>query len=181
MGRKSQILLALLALLGAFVVGGCGEQTPPSEVEEGEPIEVGELEYNVILTRFLNPDDEEDSAYLAGQPELEPGELWLGVFVQIENLSDEETQASYPASQFRVTDTEGAEYEPLESRSEFALQFGQQVPPEGELPLPDTPADTGPIQGAMMLFRVDDSVTENRPLDLDIDSFETEVAVVLDI
>lgn len=175
------LLAALVVLLGASGAAGCGEETPPTEVEEGEPIPIGELEYNVVLTRFLNPEDREDSAYLAGQPDLNPGELWLGVFVQIENLSDEESFPSFPAGQIHVSDTEGAEYEPVESESEFALEFGRNVPPGDELPLENTPAAFGPIQGSMMLFRVDESVTENRPLELVIDSFAGEGAVILDI
>ncbi len=48
-------------------LSACGEEEE-SEVVEGEPIEVAGLEYNVQITRFLNPDDTEDAEYLVGQP-----------------------------------------------------------------------------------------------------------------
>ena len=58
-------MLAGLALSSA--VAGCGEEEL-TEVVEGEPIELAGLDYNVQITRFLNPDDAEDAQYLVGQP-----------------------------------------------------------------------------------------------------------------
>ena len=175
------VLLCLLAsLLAATALAACGEEENPTEVEEGEPIDIGPLSYNVLFTRFLNKNDVEDVDYLTGQPPLEPGKLYLGVFVEIENEGEDDFP-SYPAGQFRVTDTEGAEYEPIESESDFALDFGAEVPAEGQLPLSDSTADSGPIEGALMLFEVDDNVTENRPLKLDIASVSDEGEVILDI
>ena len=61
-------LLAALALglLGLGVVA-CGYSSDSKDVVEGEPVELGELKFNVTFSRFLNPADNEDSAYLVGQ------------------------------------------------------------------------------------------------------------------
>ena len=158
-------LLAVLALAGA--VGGCGEEEPETEVVEGEPIEIGDLEYNVQLTRFLNPDDNEDAEYLVGQPPAEPGTEYLGVFLVVENETEEERPS---ADGYVIRDTLETEYEPLETESPYALEIGAEVPAEGELPLPNTTPATGPTQGSLLIFQVDAGVGENRPLKLEIDS-----------
>jgi hypothetical protein len=173
---------ALLCLLAATVaplaLGACGEEEPETEVVEGEPLELGDLSYNIQLTRFLNPDDNEDAEYLVGQSPPEPGTEYLGVFMVIENESDE-LQAS--ASEFLVHDTLENQYEPLESESPYALDIGADVPGDGALPLPDTTAESGPNQGSLVIFAVDDSVSENRPLKLEVGSVEGVGEVILDI
>lgn len=178
--RFPLLALLLTALLTASVLVACGEEEQPTEVEEGEPIELGELSYNVLFTRFLNPEQTEDSAYLQGQPQLEPGELYLGVFIRIEN-DTEETLLAPEAESFTVVDSEDNEFEPLESESDFALDYGAEIAAEDQLPLPDSTAESGVIEGALILYRVDDEVTENRPLELDIETEDGSGAVILDI
>jgi hypothetical protein len=104
--RKAALAAALtLALVG---VAGCGGEEPTHEAEEGVPIELGDLEFNVQFTRFLNPTDPEDSEYLAGQEVPPPaGETYLAVFMTIENTSDEDVRLPGPA-QVSVVDTTGA-------------------------------------------------------------------------
>jgi len=173
------ILLCLLAAAAfASALGACGEEEPETEVVEGEPIEIGDLSYNVQLTRFLNPDDNEDAEYLVGQPAAEPGTEYLGVFLVIENETDEERPS---ASAYVVKDTLDTEYEPLESESPYALEIGADVPAEGQLPLPNTTPATGPNQGSLLTFQVDAEVGENRPLKLEIDSSGGLGEVILDI
>jgi hypothetical protein len=170
---------ALCLLLAVPILGaaGCGEEEE-LEVVEGEPVELGELAYNVQLTRFLNPDDNEDAEYLVGQAPSEPGHGYLGVFMVIDNES-EEVQSS--ASGYTIVDTTEEEFTPLRSESPYALTEGEQVPADGQLPLPDTTAATGPVQGALLIFRVPDSVAENRPLELEIAGDGETGKVELDI
>jgi hypothetical protein len=168
-------LLAALALAGA--VGACGEEEE-TEVVEGEPLEIADLSYNVGLTRFLNPDDNEDAEYLVGLPEAEPGTSYLGVFLTVEN----ETEDPLPsATGYTVHDTLDNEYETVESESPYALDIAAEVPGESELPLPDTTAATGPNHGALLIFLVADEVSENRPLMLDVEASDGSGEVVLDI
>ncbi|HYP55563.1 MAG TPA: hypothetical protein VEQ41_04585, partial [Solirubrobacterales bacterium] len=69
---------AFLLVLSLAAVG-CGYESESKHVEEGEPVTLGELKYNVIFSRFLNPDDNEDSAYLEGLPKPPPGSAYFGV------------------------------------------------------------------------------------------------------
>jgi hypothetical protein len=159
-------IAATLLIAAALAVAGCGEEEE-LDVIEGEPVELGELLYNVQITRFLNPNDPEDVAYLDGQPAASPDEEYLAVFMTIHNEGDE--SAELP-DEMTIRDTRDNTYEPLESESAYALEFGVAVPGGGEVPVPDTPAASGPISGSMILFRVSRSVTENRPIELEIPS-----------
>lgn len=168
-------LLLVLALTGALA--GCGSEEE-TEVVEGEPLELGDLSYNVGLTRFLNPDDNEDAEYLVGLPPAESGTYYLGVFMTIANETD---QALSSAEGYVVRDTLENEYLPVESESPYALEIGAEVPAEDVLPLPDTTAATGPNHGALLIFLVEDAVSENRALLLEIVSAEGSGDVILDI
>ena len=97
----------------------------------------------------------------------------------IENEGDSSEQLP---DEMTVVDTRDNTYEPLESESVYALDLGATLEGGDELPAPDTPAATGPINGAMVLFLVNRSVTENRPIELEIPSSTGEEArVELDI
>ena len=70
---------------------------------------------------------------------------------------------------------------PSRSDSPYALEPGTELGPGDELPEPGTAAASGPIQGAMVLFLIDESATENRPLELKIPSPSGDGRVELDI
>jgi hypothetical protein len=178
--RLTAVLACALAAAAAPVaLGGCGnEDEPETEVVEGEPLELGELSYNIQITRFLNPADNEDTEYLDGQPDPPPGAGYLGVFLVVENESEEPHES---ADSYVVRDTQHEEFEALESESPYALEVGTEVPAEGQLPLEDTTAQTGPNQGALLIFQVTDEASENRPLKLEIESEEGSGEVILDL
>lgn len=175
-----RVITGITTLLAAgALVAGCGDGEVATEVVEGEPLELGELSYNVAITRFLNPDDAEDSEYLAGQPPEPAGKSYLGVFLAIRNHSEDEAYPS--ADSYTVIDTTGAEFEPVESDNPYALQPDATVPADGQLPSPDSSAFYGPTQGSLLLFLVDEEVSENRPLKLEIGSSLGDGEVRLDI
>lgn len=167
------VLLAVAVLLGA----GCGAGNDLNVIE-GEPVDLGDLNYNVQLTRFLNPNDVEDAAYLVGQPKLPPGKKYLGVFVRIKNNGG--ADATIPTD-FKIEDTEHNGYKPVASKSPFALDLGGKIAPGETVPANDTTAANGPIQGAMIPFVLRDASTENRPLELTIPSNGESGQVKLDI
>jgi hypothetical protein len=179
---RLRAVTAALCVLTAIVLAGalsaCGADEAEGEVAEGEPIELENLNYNVQITRFLNPHDTEDAEYLVGQPDPPPGKEYLGVFMVISNETDEPRPS---ASNYVVKDTIDNEYEHLESESPYALQVGAEVPLRGQLPLLDSTAGTGPNQGSLLIFEVDDSVSDNRPLELEITTFGDSGMVTLDI
>jgi hypothetical protein len=164
-GKRATAILAAAALASGVAAVGCGGDDESLEVEEGEPVELGDVSYNVSITRFLNPADSEDGAYLEGLPEPPHGELYLAVFMQIENDGDD--PQAIPED-FTILDTQKIEYPAVETDSLYALELGSDIPPGGELPEADTTASNGPIEGAMVLFQVNELVTENRPLFLEI-------------
>ena len=180
MRSLSKLGLVALLLVAAALAVACGEDEEDLDVEEGEPVELGELRYNVQITRFLNPRDREDVAYLQGQPAAPPAQVYLAVFMVIENEGD--SAATLP-DEMTVRDTRDNTFEPARSESPFALTLGETVSAGEELPPPDSAAASGPIQGGMVLFLVDRTVTENRPIELEIpsDSGGDEARVELDI
>ncbi|HEX3041837.1 MAG TPA: hypothetical protein VHP56_07085 [Solirubrobacterales bacterium] len=165
-------LLALLAL-GLLVVGvsACGYESDSKSVSEGESVELGELKYIATFSRYLNPADTEDEAYLVGQEDPPKGESYFGVFFEVQNESDE--PQTLPSS-LTITDVDDNEYEALESESIFALDFGGEVEAEEQIPRLDTPAQQGTIQGALTLFLLPEEASENRPLTLHIPGVEGE-------
>lgn len=180
MNRKvTQLMLIALALLALGAVAGCGNEEEELNTEEGAPLELGELRYNVQITRFLNPDSVEDRAYLKGQPVPPRGEDYLAVFIRIENEGEEAAQIP---SQFPIQDNRGQEFEALDIENPFALELGAEIPAGGQLPTIDSPAASGNIKGSMLLYLVEEAATENRPLELEIDGPDGETGTIaLDI
>jgi len=183
-GRPTPRLGAALVLAAALVLGvllsGCNS-SPESDlsVDEGQPMKLDELLYNVEISRFLNPRDPEDRAYLAGEPPPPNNKLYLGVFMLIQNQADTAQQVP---SDFKVVDTQGMEFKPIPSQSLFALKLGGRVGGKDQLPAPESTAANGPIQGSMVLFLIDQAATEDRPLTLHIPSTTGSVGEVeLDI
>lgn len=178
--RFGAVIAAVLAIAAGTVLAGC--ETDPenaTEVEEGMPIKVDDLLYNVQITRILNPKDPEDKAYLVGQEPPASGQYYLGVFMAVENEGSEPAEVP---TDFTVEDTVGTTYEPIPSDSLFALKTGANLQPEDQLPEPESTAANGPIQGAVVLFRITDAAIEDRPLTLHIPSSDGEVREVeLDI
>lgn len=181
--RRKLSIFAVLALgllaAGAFTACGSEEETKagePQEAEEGEPIEVGELRYNVQITRFLNPDSTEDRAYLRGLPDPPQGEDYLAVFIRIENEGEESERIP---SDFPIENNRGDTFTAIETDNPFALELGEEIPPGGQLPAIDTAAASGPIKGSMILYLIDEEATENRPLEMEITSSAGDRANVL--
>lgn len=174
-------LLALVALLLLAVgVSACGYESHSKEVEEGAPVELGELKYNVTFSRYLNPNDNEDEAFLVGQPEAPKGESYFGVFFEVQNESDE---PQVLPSTLTITDIDDNEWEALPSESIYALEFDGEVESEEQIPKLDTTAQLGAIEGSLALFLLPESASENRPLTLHIPGSEGEegAEVTLDL
>jgi hypothetical protein len=180
MTRPSRILPALLAAL-ALVAGAsaCGYTNESKDVKEGEPVKLGDVQYNVVFSRFLNPHDSEDSAYLVGQPEAPPGSAYFGVFFEVQNESDE--AQSLPDG-FTIEDSdEGGPYEALPTESLYAFPLGGEVEAEEQIPVLDSTPQQGPLEGSLAIFLLPDAASENRPLTLEIEGPEGPAQVALDL
>jgi hypothetical protein len=182
MARHRRTTLSLLATLllvaTAFALSACGYSSDSKDVVEGEPVQLGELQYNVVFSRFLNPKDNEDSAYLVGQPRVPPGSAYFGVFLEVQNESEE---AQTLASSFTITDAGHETYEAIPSKSLYALPFGGEVESQEQIPILDSTPQQGPIEGSLVLFELPASASENRPLTLSIPGPEGPAAVTLDL
>lgn len=168
----------LAALAAAFALAACGSEDHSKEVVEGQPVELGELKYNVIFSRYLNKNDPEDGAYLVDKPEAPPGFGYFGVFFIVQNDSSE----PHPLPRtLTIHDADHTEFEVLPSKSLFALPLGGEVEAEEQVPILDTPPDFGPIEGSLATFLLPDFASENRPLVLEIPGPEGPAEVTLDL
>ena len=161
-------LLAMLVLAAVVLsVSACGYESTETDVVEGEPVELGDIHYNVIFSRYLNPNDSEDSAYLVGQAPPEPETTYFGVFFEVQNEGDE---AKPLPDKFTIEDSDHEVFESLASESLYAFPLGGEVESEEQIPVDDSTPAQGPIEGSIVLFLLPDDASQNRPLTLEIDS-----------
>jgi hypothetical protein len=183
MPSNRRILLPLLAAaflaLLALGVSACGYSSNSKNVSEGEPVELSGLEFNVVFSRYLNPNDTEDSAYLAGQPPAPAGSAYFGIFFQVHNETNE---AKRLPSTLEITDAQEQSYELIPSESLYAFPFGGEVESQEQIPVLDSTAQQGPIEGSLALFLLPAAASDNRPLTLHIPGADGEEAeVTLDL
>ncbi|HKZ14668.1 MAG TPA: hypothetical protein VJL81_12575 [Solirubrobacterales bacterium] len=158
------LLAALMLVVLGLGVAACGGGEP-REVEEGEVVRIGGLKYTVVFSRYLNPNDNEDAAYLKGLEPAQNEKNYFGVFLQVKNPTHETLGV---ANELTITDSEGQKFEAIENESEFAFPFGAQVTENEWIPELDTTAHSGPIEGSVVIFELPEEVSANRPLLLHI-------------
>jgi hypothetical protein len=179
--RRPLLPLLAAAALAALALGvaACGYSSDSKDVVEGEPVELGELKFNVTFSRYLNPADNEDSAYLVGQAAPPEGYTYFGVFFEVQNESEE--PQTLPST-LTITDAGEESFEVLPSESLYALEFGGEVEPEEQVPVLDSTAQQGPIEGSLAIFLLPASASDSRPLTLHIPGADGENAeVTLDL
>jgi hypothetical protein len=180
--RHRRVVLPLLAaaLLAALAVAvsACGYSSDSKEVKEGEPVKLGDVKYNVVFSRFLNPNDSEDAAYLVGQAEAPPESTYFGVFFEAQNESNE---AHALPKTFKIEDAFGETYEALPTESLYAFPLGGEVESQEQIPVLDSTPQQGPIEGSLVLFLLPDSASENRPLTLEVEGPEGPAEILLDL
>ena len=182
------LLLLAAALLAAMALGACGNKA--EEITQGESegnyLDLGQLKYQVQISRQLNPADEEDKAYLLGvQPEdreLASDETWYGIFIRVQNV----TGTTRPAArEFEIRDTQDNVLRPLELGPENVFAYrAAPVPKESTIPTLDSAGAEGTIQGSLLLFKVPYENLQNRPLEFEVVDPEnpgTRAKVALDV
>ena len=163
--RLATFLLLATSVVAIVALGGCGVSAHEIEVNEGESLELGDLRFDVQITRFLNPSSVEDAGYLEGAPPLAKGQVYLGVFMQVKNEGEGANVVPFP---FKITDTRGTIYVEEDIENDFALVPGTPLDPDQSVPGLETVARNGPIEGSLILFRIPESSTENRPFQLEV-------------
>jgi hypothetical protein len=180
MNLRRLLPLFVLALL-ALPLAACGnkEEIHTHGETEGAYLNVGDLTYQVQISRLLNPNDTEDRAYLVDVPEAErdlsPDEAWFAVFMLVQNQEDKPFTA---AGDFEIVDTQDNVYRPLTLGPDNVFAYRPApVQPESTLPEPNSAARNNPsVQGSLLLFKVQNASFANRPLELAIKQPGTEPA-----
>ncbi len=168
--RRLPILAAVVVITGGLAA--CGkENNPPTAENDGVYVEAGPLTYQLQVSRALNPYATEDSQYLKGLPaselSLSPSQLWYGVFMWAKNQTKHPEEST---ESFDIVDTEGNHYFPLRvnSSANGYAWTAQSLAPGAIEPGPDTQASLGSTQGGLLLFKLNNTVYDNRPLTLEI-------------
>jgi hypothetical protein len=174
--RKPTLAIVLVAALTGLSACGDSHTKVTTGTYAGESganapyLDVGPLIYEVQLSRELNPSDVEDQSYLEGlgaaERQLQPGQEWFGVFVQVYNNHDDALAA---APTMTISDTQGNVYQPIvpAQSNQFAYRGGT-VPPKGQLPLPGSIPAFAPTQGSLLLYKIHVVSLDNRPLKVHI-------------
>jgi len=168
-----------------LVLAGCGSGNADyvQEAEtEGQYVDVGGLTYQVQISRYLNPGGVEDAQYLIGAPgDFDPAkQIWFGVWMRVKNYSE---QTVTPTNEFTIVDTLGNKFTPVQQAPTNVFAY-HPIPlgPANVYPPPESAAANGPIQGSLVLFKLDEASISNRPLVLHVESGSAEPAtIVLDL
>lgn len=165
-----RLTAAACALAATIALTACGHPSEEAGLEEpareGLAIPIAGAEYNVFITRQLNLDVVPDDALYEGPPPGKDQTLY-GVFIQVCNREDE---AVHSAEHFRVVDAQENEFEPVELPEDNAFAYNaKQLGPDECIPEVGSVAQQGPTAGSMLLFKLPLSITENRPLELEIE------------
>jgi hypothetical protein len=169
------VLLGLTLVAAALATAGCGNKPHPRlEADtEGPYVDFGPVKYQVQLSRELNPADPEDRYYLKGLAKgtarIPKDQVWFGVWMRAQNTGETPQPA---AREFEITDSQDKVYRPvpLDTASNAFVYQPIKLGPGAIIPEPATPAAEGPIQGSLLLFRLDLASYQNRPLELHVRS-----------
>ncbi len=181
-------LLTAAAVLPAIVLPGCAgghkEAIVHEAKTEGIYVDVGPLDYQVQISRQLNPAVSPDKGYFAGMPDyvspLTEDEVWFGVSVRVQNQTDEAHEST---DEFQIEETTGETFTPIDiDTKDNPLAYAKQtIPPKQVYPDPDELAGDSPTQGGMLLFKIPYSSLGNRPLEFKIEHDGEEAVVDLDV
>jgi len=188
MKRAPHAAIVLLLALAALGAGACGNREEVRTVAEteGPYLDVGHLQYQVQISRQLNPADDEDREFLEGvAPEeaaLGRDETWFAIFIRVSNDGEE----SHPSARdFEIEDTLKQTFEPVPVRTSNPFAYRpEEIPAGGVFPPPDSAAGNHPIAGSLLLFKLPYKTLANRPLEFRIHSPrvpQTEAVVDLDV
>jgi hypothetical protein len=169
-GKRLGMLIGGAICAAAITACGAGEHARYSDNLGPGYVQVGQLNYQVQVSRELNPWSDEDKFYLQGftsaQLALPPTDEWFGVSLQVYNWSK---QAATPSDDFFITDTLGDHYTPLSNPTPNAYTYvPTSIPPGGQLPAIDSDAFAGWSQGELLIFRIPYTSLVNRPFVLHI-------------
>jgi hypothetical protein len=162
-----------LAVLGLAACGSARHPYDATAENNGFYVTGGQIEYQLQVSRSLNPYEIEDHQYLTGLPagttRPKSDEFWYGVFLWAQNKSKTEQTTT---DSFDIVDTQGNKYYPVPLNptvNQYAWKSQRLAPLETQ-PGADDTAIGGPTGGAIVLFKLPTSVYANRPLTLEVNT-----------
>ena len=164
-GKRLGMLVGGAICAAAISACGAGEHATYSDNLGPGYVQVGQLYYQVQISRELNPWSDEDKYYLQGfsssQLQLPPADEWFGVSLQVFNW----THRPYtPTGDFFITDTLGDRYSPLSNGAPNPYSYlPSLIPAGGQLPAIDSDAYPGWSQGEWLIFKIPYTSLVNRP------------------
>jgi hypothetical protein len=169
-GKRLGMLIGGAICAAAVSACGAGEHATYSDNLGPGYVQVGQLYYQVQVSRELNPWSDEDRFYLQGltasQLTLPVADEWFGVSLQVYNWTG---AAHTPTTQFFITDTLGDRFTPLSNPTPNAYTYtAASIPAGGQLPAIDSDAFSGWSQGEFLLFKIPYASLVNRPFILHI-------------
>ena len=182
-----RLLLVPAVIASVALLPACGAEEAVTEGEsEAVYVTNGELQYQVQISRQLNPADPGDRALLVGLPvderKLGPDDLWFGVWVRVWNGTDEPQKA---AKDFEIVDTKGEKFEPIELAPVNILAYRAAiVKANSQYPVPDSVPENLPTTGGVLVFKLPRQALDFRPLELvfhEPGNPENESSVRLDV
>ena len=174
MSRRLLLIFLALATLG---LGACGDdevETVTKGESEAVYVTLGDVQYQVQLSRQLNRFDAGDRDLLAGVPDAErrlaPDEIWFGVWLRAQN-GTEVPQGL--ADEFVIKDTIGGEFKPVAMTPESPFAYRPvEVAPGEVYPVVQSASGQAPTTGALLLFKMPVRTLDFRPLEFEFGSSE---------
>jgi hypothetical protein len=166
-----------VTLIGAAASGiaisacGAGEHATYADNLGPGYVQVGQLNYQVQVSRQLNPyDPYEDSWYLKGfsraELALPKSDTFFGVSLQVFNWT---SATATPTTRFFITDTIGERFYPMMNPNPNPYTFvAVSIPAGGRLPNVNSNAFAGWTQGEFIIFKIPYESLAYRPLVLHI-------------
>jgi len=157
----------------AMAVAACGAGEHARYADNLGPgyVELGQLNYQVQVSRELNPwDPNEDRWYLQGftpsQLTLPLTDEFFGVSLQVYNWSN---RAHTPTGDFFISDTLGDRFTPMLNPTPNPYTYVPALIPAGsQLPNNSSAAFAGWSQGELLVFKIPYADLVNRPFILHI-------------
>jgi hypothetical protein len=172
--RSRRLWILICLALASVGLSACGKEAHPTVADadnNGFYVDAGNMTYQLQISRELNPYSVEDSQYLkglpAGTPQAKPNQIWYGVFLLAKNQTDQPLRVT---DRFDIVDTQGNVYTPITVDPALNPYAWRPVDllPSGTEPALNTTMSQGPTQGGLVLFKLSDTVYNNRPITLRI-------------
>jgi len=164
--------MLLGAIAGAVALAGCGSGEHARYSDNLGPgyVELDHLNYQIQISRQLNPYSDEDGPYLAGftraQRSLPSTAEWFGISLQVYNWSH---RAATPTDNFYITDTLGDRFTPLHNPAPNPFTYvPSSIPAGGQLPNISSNAFASWTQGEFIVFQVPYADLPDRPFTLHV-------------